>query len=131
MGFLDNLESSLKSRESQGERDGDERLRQEEERNRRSAEAPWAEQLKQSEFTRKLFDDAAALGHRLRTKIYIAWLDTTLRLDARGRRLELRPTATGIVAVFIPDSSDGQALETARPLGLDTDPAKLLNAWLA
>ncbi|MGA7416254.1 MAG: hypothetical protein WBW33_37635 [Bryobacteraceae bacterium] len=130
MGFLDNLENSLKSLESQGERDGSERLRQEEERNRRAAEAPWADQLKQSEFTRKLFDDAAAAGHRLRTKIYVAWLATTLRLEARGRRLELRPTPAGIVAVFIPDPNDGQAVETERPLQLDSDPADLLREWL-
>ncbi len=131
MGFLDNLENSLKSLESQGERDGSERLRQEEERNRRSAEAPWADQLRQSAFTRKLFDDAAAAGHRLRTKIYVAWLDTTLRLEARGRRLELRPTPTGIVAVFIPGPSDGATLEIERPVRLETDPAELLKEWLA
>jgi hypothetical protein len=130
MGFLDNLENSLKSLESQGERDGSERLRQAEERNRRSAEAPWADQLRQSEFSRKLFDDAAAAGHRLRTKIYIAWLDTTLRLEARGRRLELRPTPKGIVAAFIPEPREGAAAETVRPLALDTDPAELLREWL-
>ncbi len=130
MGFLDNLENSLKSLESQGERDGSEHLRQEEERNRRTAEAPWADQLRQSEFVHKLFDDAAAVGHRLRTKVYVAWLDTTLRLEARGRRLELRPTSNGIVAVFIPGASDGSAVETERPLRLDTDPADLLREWL-
>jgi len=130
MGFLDNLESSLKSLESQGERDGSEHLRREEEHIRRSAEAPWADQLRQSAFTRKLFDDAAAAGHRLRTKIYVAWLDTTLRLEAKGRRLELRPTPNGIVAVFIPDPSEGPAIETERPLTLDTDPAVLLREWL-
>jgi hypothetical protein len=130
MGFLDNLESSLKSLESQGERDGSEHLRREEEQTRRSAEAPWAEQLRQSAFTRKLFDDAAAAGHRLRTKIYVAWLDTTLRLEAKGRRLELRPTPKGIVAVFIPDPSEGTAIETERPVALDTDPADLLREWL-
>jgi hypothetical protein len=130
MGFLDNLENSLKGLESQGERDGSERLRQEEERNRRAAEAPWADQLRRSEFTRKLFDDAASAGHRLRTKIYIAWLDTTLRLEARGRRLELRPSPNGIEAVFIPEPLDGPATETVRRLALDTDPADLLREWL-
>ena len=49
MGFLDNLESSLKSLESQGERDGSEVLRRDEERNRSSAAAPWAEELKHSD----------------------------------------------------------------------------------
>jgi|SRR5271165_46638 len=130
MGFLDNLESSLKSLESQDERDGSERLRRDEVQSRRSAEAPWADQLRQSAFTQKLYEDAAAAGHRLRTKIYVAWLDTTLRLEARGRRLELRPTREGIVAVFIPAPEDGPAIETERPLRLDTDPADLLQEWL-
>src|SRR5208283_1109253 len=131
MGFLDNLESSLKSLESQEERDGSECLRRREEQIRRSAEAPWAEELKQCAFTRKLLDDAAAAGHRLRTKIYVAWLDTTLRLEARGRRLELRPTPTGIVAVFITDPSAGPAVETERPMRLESDPADLLREWLS
>lgn len=130
MGFLDNLESSLKSLESEGERDGSEVLKRDEERNRRFAAAPWADQLRQSEFTRKLFDEAAVTGHRLRTKIYIAWLDTTLRLEARGRSLELRPTANGIVAVFIPVPGEGQGTEHERPLGLESNPADLLTEWL-
>jgi hypothetical protein len=130
MGFLDNLESSLKSLESQGERDGSEGLRRDEESKRRSAEAPWAEKLRQSAFTQKLLEDAAATGHRLRTKIYVAWLDTTLRLEARGRRLELRPTPQGIVAVFLPEPTDAQGAETERPLRLDSDPADLLREWL-
>jgi hypothetical protein len=130
MGFLDNLESSLKSLESQGERDGSEVLRRDEERNRRSAAAPWAEELKHCDFTRKLFEEAAVTGHRLRTKIYIAWLDTTLRLEAKGRALELRPTADGIVAAFIPQPGEGITVENRRPLRLDSDPADLLRAWL-
>lgn len=32
---------------------------------------------------------------------HIAWLGTTLRLEACGRRLELRPTATGIIVVYL------------------------------
>jgi hypothetical protein len=130
MGFLDNLESSLKSLESQGERDGSEAIRREEERNRRAAEAPWAEALKESIFTQRLFEVAAVTGHRLRTKIYIAWLDTTLRLEAKGRRLELRPTPDGIVAVFISDSNSGPPSQLEQPLALDTDPALLLREWL-
>ena len=130
MGFLDNLENSLKSLERQQERDGSEYLRREEEQMRRSAEAPWADQLRQSDFTGKLLDEAAAEGHRLRTKVYVAWLDTTLRLEARGRRLELRPTASGILAVFIPGPGDESTVERELPLALDSDPADLLRGLL-
>lgn len=127
MGFLDNLEDSLKSLEAQDERDsGSNHRKREEERARLLAEAPWAEKLKASAYTTQLFDKAAAAGHRLRTKVYMAWFDNTLRLEARERRLELRPTAEGISAVFAePDgSSKTQAVD------LEGDPQTLLDQWL-
>ena len=60
--------------------------------------APFAEQLKKSAFTVEILRHAARVGHSLRTKVHVAWLGNTLRLEARDRRLELRPTANGIVA---------------------------------
>ncbi len=126
MGFLDNLENSLKSLESQQERDPRERERQEEERARTLAAAPWAEKLKSSEYTQKLFDQAAVAGHRMRAKVYMAWIDTTLRLEAKGRRLELRPTADGIIAEFAqPD--DQIQIES---VDLGGSPDELLRKWL-
>src|SRR5215469_17034631 len=104
MSFLDNLENNLKSLESQDEgRDAAVRQHRsrEPERAQAQAVAPFAEQLKKSAFTAGVRSHAARVGHSLRTKVHVAWLGNTLRLEARDRRLELRPTATGIVAVSI------------------------------
>src|SRR5579875_402033 len=126
MGFLDNLEDSLKSLESQEERNPAAEKRRGEEQARARAAAPWAEQLKSSPFTQELFEKAALTGHRLRTKIYMSWLEATLRLEARGRRLDLEPTPDGIVAHFI--EPDG---ETSRKnVDLNGNPEDLLRSWL-
>jgi hypothetical protein len=126
MGFLDNLEDSLKNLESREERDPQEDQRKQDERSRQLATAPWAEKLRTSPYAQKLFDDAAATGHRLRTKIYMAWLDGTLRLEAKERRLELRPTPEGIVAAFIDPGGETRP----RALDLNSDPKDLLKEWL-
>ena len=126
MGFLDNLESSLKSLEDSDERDPREHVRRQEERTRAVAIGPWAERLKNGPYTQKLLDQAALAGHRLRTKIYMAWFDDILRLEAKQRRLELRPTADGVVAAFI--ETDG-ATKT-RGVDLESDPGELLSEWL-
>jgi hypothetical protein len=126
MSFLDNLESSLKNLESQEERDPREHLRRQEERKRAVAIGPWAEQLKTSPYTQRLFEQAALEGHRIRTKIYMAWFDDMLRLEAKQRRLELRPTADGIVAALI--EPDGATKTQA--VQLDGNPAELLRQWL-
>ncbi len=126
MGFLDNLEDSLKNLESSDERDGSQAQRREGDRARALAIAPWSEQLKGSDYTRQLFDKAALAGHRIRTKIYMAWLDSNLRLEAKGRRLELKPTSDGIVAEFI--EPDGQT--HTQPVDLSSDPQLLLDQWL-
>jgi hypothetical protein len=126
MSFLDNLESSLKSLESREERDPREHQRKKDERARALAVGPWAEQLKNSTYVQHLCDQAAIAGHRLRTKIYMAWFDGTLRLEARQRQLELRPTPDGIVAAFIEPDRE----MTARPLDLRSKPEDLLKQWL-
>ena len=89
MSFLDNLESTLKNLESREERDPSANAKRESERAKTLAAAPWAERLKQSPYTQQLMNEAAAAGHKIRTKIYMAWLGTTFRLEARDRRLEL------------------------------------------
>ena len=55
------------------------------------------------------------------------WLGTTLRLEARERRLELRPTAKGIAAVYL---ENGQETRT-EPLNLAGDPETLVRQWLS
>jgi hypothetical protein len=126
MGFLDNLENSLKNLESREERDPGEQQRRAEERARAQEAAPWAAQLKTADFTKRLLDEAAITGHKLRTKIYMAWLESTLRLEARGRRLELRPAANGIFADFI--EPDGTI--RSQPVDLSGNPETLLAEWL-
>ena len=127
MSFLDNLENTLKNMESREERDPSAHLRRESDRAEVLATAPWAEKLKESPYTPKLMDEAAAAGHRIRAKVYMAWLGTTLRLEVRGRRLELRPTADGVVAIFLENNEQIRS----EPLDLDGDPRALVTEWLA
>jgi hypothetical protein len=127
MGFLDNLEDNLKSLERQDERDHSAHERRQAERADALAIAPWAEKLKTSSFTKELMNKAAEAGHQIRAKIYMTWLGTTLRFEARGRKLELRPTADGVLAVFL----EGLDEIKSRPVDLDSDPADLVREWLA
>jgi len=126
MDFLDNLENSLKNLEQQQERDPNAAARQMEARRLASEIAPWADALKKSAYVQSLFEKAAVAGHRLRSKIYMAWLENTLRLEAKGRWCEIRPTASGIQYEFV--SADGSTL--AEPLDLSSDPDTLLGRWL-
>ncbi len=91
MDFLDNLENSLKNLEQQEERDSNAVARQMDERRRAAEIAPWADALKKSSYVQNLFEKAAIAGHRLRSKIYIAWLENTLRLESKGRWCEIQP----------------------------------------
>jgi hypothetical protein len=129
MSFLDNLENSLKSLENSEEGraslESEQRLR-ERERAATQAAAPSAEELRKGPFTAALLRDAARVGHALRTKIHIVWLGSTLRLEAREKRLELRPTADGIVAARIEDGRE----TLVEPLDLKSDPQQLLRSWL-
>lgn len=128
MGFLDNLESSLNSLERQDERaQSGEAERRAAERSRALSTQPWAEKLKNSQYTKDLFNKSAAAGHRIRAKVYIAWIEQHLRLEARGRILELKPTSDGIVAEFT--AQDGAPVR--HPVDLKSNPSDLLDAWLA
>ena len=130
MSFLDNLENTLKNLESagQGQEDAErERRTREQERARAQAVAPYAEQLKKSPFTAELLTQAARVGFSLRTKVHIAWLGSTLRLEARDKRLELRPTPQGIVAGYI---EDGQETRT-EACDLNGSAEDLVRRWLA
>jgi len=128
MSFLDNLESNLKSLESREEAD-EVRVRGERAslRAQALAIAPWADQLKNSAFTQDLVRHTTRIGHGLRTKVRIAWIGTTLRLEAGPRRLELRPEREGIVAAFL---DDGKELRS-RPVDLGSNAEELAREWLA
>jgi hypothetical protein len=130
MSFLDNLENSLKSLESseQGKDDAERAHREREsERAQAQAAAPYAEMLKTSPYTAELLTQAARVGFRMRTKVHIAWLGSTLRLEARDKRLELRPTPLGIVAGYI---ENGQETRT-EACDLNGSAEDLIRQWLA
>jgi hypothetical protein len=106
MSFLDNLENNLKnleSRDEQGSSFAREQDRKAADRARGRAAAPYVEQLRRGPFTPELLAEATRIGHGLRVKVYITWLDNTLRLEAREHRLELKPTSEGVVAQFYVD----------------------------
>jgi hypothetical protein len=129
MSFLDNLENNLKSLESQEEgKESAERSQRARDAQKASAQAaaPWAEELKKGAFTVELLKQAARIGFSLRVKVHVAWLGTTLRLEAREKRLELRPTADGITAAYLENGTEIRS----EPLDLRGDPAALLRQWL-
>jgi hypothetical protein len=129
MSFLDNLENNLKALESaeQGTADAESQRRdRERERAAAQAVAPFAEELKKGPYTAELLTQAARVGHAMRVKVRIAWLGSTLRLEARDLRLELRPTPSAIQAVYF----DGSAETRSEPLDLKTSPEDLLRRWL-
>ena len=129
MSFLDNLENNLKSLESHEESaDAKESQRRQRERDRAEtqAAAPYAEELKKSAFTSDLMKFAARVGFEKRTKVHLAWLGSSLRLEARERRVELRPTASGIQAIYV---DDGQEVRK-EPVDLAGSAEAFIRAWL-
>jgi hypothetical protein len=126
MSFLDNLESNLKALESQDQGGIDESKRREADRERAIAAAPWAERLKNGPFTPALIQQAIRAGHTRRTKVHLAWIGTTLRLEARGQRLELRPMAGGVDGVML----DGEREVQRDVVDLDGSPENLIGIWM-
>jgi len=109
MSFLDNLENNLKSLESSEQaRDEAERERKARDTGRAAAlaSAPHAEALKKGPFTDELLKQAMRIGFSLRTKVHVAWLGSTLKLEAKERRVELRPTPKGVMAVYFEDGTE-------------------------
>ena len=126
MSYLDNLENNLKALESREERTSAGKKRPEADRNRVKATQPFADQLRNGEFTKKLLDRVVHLAHGMRTKVYISWSGNSLRLDARERRLELQPTPEGVFAVF----STGLDVTARKTIDLNGDPEVLAKDFL-
>lgn len=130
MSFSDSLENDLKNLEKRDERDAAAAARaqknKQSDRARASAAAPFADKLKNSPFTSDLLRHATRIGHGYRTKVYIIWLGTTLRLQARDHRLELRPTSDGVVAHYIENGAETKK----EKVDLGANPEKLAKAWL-
>ena len=130
MSFLDSLENNLKSMESReetGSQDRGSHRQRDSDRAQSQASAANAERLRKGPYTAELLKQATRLGHAMRTKVHLAWLGTTLRLEARGRKLELRPMPTGVIAAFIENNAE---VRTA-PVDLAGDPESLVREWLA
>ena len=86
MGFLHNLESSLKNLESRIKKSRKGTRSVERRRARPLAMlAPHAEELRESGFTKALLDHATRIGFTKRVKVHIAWIGTTLRLKVAIR----------------------------------------------
>jgi hypothetical protein len=130
MSFLDDLENNLKSlesREDRGEQNSRDSKARESERARTQSSAVYAEQLRNGPYAAELLKQATRLGFATRTKIHPAWLGTTLRLEARGSKLELRPTPQGIVAAFVENNGEVRSA----PVDLGGNPEHLAREWLA
>jgi hypothetical protein len=130
MSFLDNLEDSVKAMESRAEVDPEEARKRQAARQAEKAAAvavqPQADQLRHGPFTASLLNHCAVIGHGLRTKVQITWVGTTLRLQAKEKKLELRPTAEAIIAVFFQNDQEIKS----EPLDLNSDPEQLAKTWL-
>jgi hypothetical protein len=130
MSFSDNLENDLKNLESRDERDpalaGRNQRQRASQRAGALAAAPYAEKLKTGTFTSGLLSSATRIGHGLRTKVNIYWMGSTLRLQAREHKLELRPGPDGVIAHF---SVNGEETRTQK-IDLNGDPEKLAKQWL-
>ena len=126
MSFLDNLENNLKALESQEQGGADEGHKRDAERARSITAAPWAEKLKNGAYTKALMGVATRAGFARRVKVHLMWLGTSLCLEAGDQRLELRPGAKGIAAVFLDDGRE------VRQEGVDlsSDPQVLVAKWM-
>ena len=126
MSFLDSLENNLKALESREEGGLDSSKSREQERSKAKAEAPWAERLRNDPWTQKLMNEVTRAGFQRRTKVNLLWMGSTLRMEARGLRLELRPDAEGITAVYLA----GQDESERERVNLKDDPGRLIARWM-
>jgi hypothetical protein len=131
MGFLDNLENDLKALENREEKDPEtvkrDRERREAERNAALLRAPYVDALKNSAFTSELLTQCRMIGRGQRVLVQFTWIGENLRLDAKPKRMELTPTAEGIVAVF---SEGGVEAGRVRVDPQKDDPSELAGKWL-
>lgn len=130
MSFLDNLENDLKALESRTERDpaalAREAAAREASRLAALEAAPYAEALRNGGIADGLLTACRAIGHRRRILVRPVWVDSTLRLEAGAKKLELRPTPRGVVAVSFVEGREQESM----PVDLASDPVKLAEKWL-
>jgi hypothetical protein len=130
VSFLDNLENNLKALETADARDPEAMARQQAEqaaaRDAARLAAPYAAALKSSSFTNDLLTAARTIGHAQRTMVRFHWREHTLILEAKDKKLELRPTAKGVVAVYFEGGEEKKTL----PVNLKSKAEAFARAWL-
>jgi hypothetical protein len=130
MGFLDNLENTLKAEEARAERDPEELARQQSARARELAEAraaePYARELRDGAFTQSLLTEARTIGHRQRVLVRFTWVGDALRLEAKDRRVDLVPGPAGVQAMYF----EGGSLKGLETVDLGGSAAAFAAAWL-
>jgi hypothetical protein len=130
MSFLDNLENNLKALESRTERDpaalAREAAARESARTAALEIAPYADALRNGPFKDGLLTACRDIGHRRRILVRPVWVDSTLRLETGAKKLELRPSPGGVLAVFFVDGKEQESI----PIDLTSDPVKLAEKWL-
>lgn len=126
MSFLDNLENNLNALERNEPGGLDDARRRDSWKTDELAAAPWAAKLRTCDWTQNLMKQATAAGHQRRVRIGLFWIGTSLRLEAMNQRLDLRPTAKGVDAVFLEGTDERKRVK----LDLTSDPGKLLGQWL-
>jgi gluconate kinase len=127
MSFLDSLENNLKALESREDGGVASTKSRDQERSKAKAEAPWAERLRNDPWTQKLMQDVTRAGFQRRTKVNLVWMGSTLRMEARRLRLELRPEVDGITAVYL----NGQEEAKRERVDLKQDPGGLIARWMS
>jgi hypothetical protein len=130
MSFLDSLENNLKALESGAERDPEALKREQEARERTRLEslaaADYAVALRNGPFTNALLTACRVIGHRTRTLVRPTWVESTLRLEAGDRRLEIRPTSQGVVAAYFEKGVE----QRSEVVDLSSDAAAIAANWL-
>jgi hypothetical protein len=131
VSFLDNLENNLKALEERDERNPGALARETAAREAARAAAletaPFADVLRNGPFKDGLLTACRQIGHRARILVRPIWINSTLRLEAGARKLELRPTPTGIIAVFFDSTGERDSM----PIDLSSNPIQLAEKWLA
>jgi len=126
MSFLDNLENSLKAMEERDQGGPEDRRQRDLDRAAAIEAAPWADKLKTGPWTQDLLKQAARVGHERRTKVFTAWLGTSLKMEAREHKMELRPTPSGIEGIY---RKPGES-ERRVAVSLDGSAEQLIREWL-
>ncbi len=130
MSFLDNLENAVKAEEARASADPEQHQRdiaaRHAEQEAARASEPYSEALRKGAFTQDLLKHCRIIGHSKRILVRFTWLDTTLRLEARSKRMELTPLRDGVRAVF---SEDGVEQGT-EVVDLSGDAESLARRWL-